>query len=219
LTGVASGVKSVLRPNPPFIFDGDRTRGRAFIHSVRSYARLVPEAFVESGELSEEKVVRYAMSFMAKDSAQRWAECQSAKPVFPFPTFEAFLTEFRLRFIEENEQDHALIKLESHSYHMGSRDIFRYTDDFEDLVDLAGFEDPLVKVTKYRTGLDPAINLAITGSSNPPDLRDYAAWCLCAYRQYESLLRTRSAGGTGRHPVAPGRTRTIPITPSMVTTP
>jgi hypothetical protein len=172
--------------------------------------------FVESGELSEEKVVRYTMSFMAKDCSQRWAEHQSDKPVFLFPTFEVFLTEFRLRFIEENEQDQALSKLESRSYHMGSRDIFWYTDDFEDLVDLAGFEDPLVKVTKYRTGL---INLAITGSSDPPDLRDYAAWRLRAYRQYESLLRARNARGTGRHLAMPGHARTILITPSMVTTP
>jgi hypothetical protein len=102
---------------------------------------------------------------------------------------------------------------------MGSRDIFRYTDDFEDLVNLAGFEAPLVKVTKYRTSLDPAINLAITGSSDPPDLRDYAAWRLRAYWQYESLLRARNAGGAGRHPVAPGCARMILITPSMVTAP
>ena len=61
---------------------------------------------------------------------------------------------------------------------MGSRDVFKYTDDFEDLVDLAGFEDELVKVTKYRTGLDPAINLAITASSDPPSLCDYPAWQL-----------------------------------------
>ncbi|KAJ7920532.1 hypothetical protein B0H13DRAFT_2319258 [Mycena leptocephala] len=72
----------------------------------------------------------------------------------------------------------SVIQLKSRSYHMGSRDIFRYTDNFEDLVDLAGFEDLLVKVTNYRTGLNPAINLAITGSSNTPDLRDYAAWRL-----------------------------------------
>jgi hypothetical protein len=143
-TGVASGAKLVLWPNPPFVFNGDRTQGRVFIHSVRTYAQLVLEAFVQSGELSEEKVVRYAMSFMAKDSAQRWAEHQSAKPVFLFPTFKVFLTEFRLRFIEENEQDHTLIKLESCSYHLGSRDIFRYTNEFEDLVDLAGFQDPLL---------------------------------------------------------------------------
>ncbi len=158
-----SGTKSVLRPNPPFVFDSDWMQGRAFLHAVRSYARLVPEVFVENRELSEEKVVWYAMSFMAKDAAQRWAERQSAKAEFPFPTWEMFVKEFRLHFVEENEQDHALHKLESHAYHMGNWDVFRHTDEFEDLVDLAGFEDELVKVTKYRTGLDPAINLAITG--------------------------------------------------------
>jgi hypothetical protein len=181
-----------------------------FIHSVRSYAQLIPEVFVESGELSEEKVIWYAMSFMAKDSVQQWAEHQSAKPIFPFPTFEVFLTEFQLWFIEENEQDHALIKLESCSYHMGSRDILRYTDDFEDLVDLAGFEDPLVKVTKYRTGLSPAINLAITGLSDPPDLWDYAAWRLCAYQQYEycsALAMLEVLAVTRSHPVVPVRSR------------
>ena len=41
----APATKSVLRPNPPFVFDGDRTQGRAFLHAVRTYARPVPEAF------------------------------------------------------------------------------------------------------------------------------------------------------------------------------
>jgi hypothetical protein len=202
---IVPGAKSVLRPNPPFVFDGDRTQGRAFLHSVRTYARLLPEAFIENGEPSEEKLVRFALSFMAKDSAQRWSERHSSKPQFPFPTWAAFITEFRLRFVEENEQDHALQKLESRSYFMGSRDVFKYTDDFEELVDLAGFEDPLVKVTKFRSGLDPAINLAITGSSDPPDLRDYPAWRLRAYRQYESLLRAKAASN-----VVSGRVRPTP---------
>ena len=202
---IVPGVKSVLRPNPPFVFDGDRTQGRAFLHSVRTYARLLPEAFIENGEPSEEKLVRFALSFMAKDSAQRWAERHSSKPQFPFPTWAAFIAEFRLRFVEENEQDHALQKLESRSYFMGSRDVFKYADDFEELVDLAGFEDPLVKVTKFRSGLDPAINLAITGSSDPPDLRDYPAWRLRAYRQYESLLRAKAASN-----VVSGRVRPTP---------
>jgi hypothetical protein len=164
------------------------------------------------------------MSFMAKDSAQLWAERHSKKDEFPFPTWASFTAEFKLRFVEENEQDHALQKLESRSYFMGSRDVFRYTDEFEDLVDLAGFEDPLMKVTKYRTGLDPAINLAITGSSDPPDLRDYAAWRLRAYRQYESLLRAKAAGtattGTSsRHPVAPSRPRPAPALTAVVPAP
>ncbi|KAJ7791494.1 hypothetical protein B0H13DRAFT_2394254 [Mycena leptocephala] len=148
--------------------------GWVFLHTIRSYARLVPEAFIENGELSEEKVVQYTMLFMAKDVAQRWAERQLAK---------------------ENEQDHALHKLESRAYHMGNWDVFRYTDEFEDLVDLASFEDELVKVTKYRTSLDPAINLTITGSSDPPSLKDYAAWRARTYWQYESHLHAQNARG------------------------
>ena len=199
--------KSVLRPNPPFVFDGDRTQGRSFLHAVKTYVRLVPEAFLEDGVTSEEKAVHYAMSYMAKDAAQRWAERQSAKSPFPFPTWTDFVREFRLRFVEENEQDHALAKLESRGYFMGARDVFRYTDDFEDLVDLAGFEDPLIKVSKYRAGLDPAINFAITSSSEPPNLRDYPAWRLRAYRQYESQVRSRTIGGLPKPPVAQPRSR------------
>ena len=55
--------KSVLRPNPPFVFDGDRTQGWA-LHAVKTYVRLLPEAFLEDGTTSEEKAVRFAMSFM-----------------------------------------------------------------------------------------------------------------------------------------------------------
>jgi hypothetical protein len=205
--------KSVLRPNPPFVFDGDRSQGRSFLHSVKTYIRLVPEAFLEGEEHSEEKAVHYAMSFMAKDAAQRWAERQSGKSPFPFPTWDAFAREFRLRFVEENEQDHALARLESRNYFMGTRDVFRYTDDFEDLVDLAGFDDPLIKVSKYRTGLDPAINFAITSSSDPPSLRDYQAWRLRAYRQYESQVRSRTIGGFPR-PAGPVRPRPVPVVPA-----
>ena len=209
-TGAISDSKSALRPNPPFVFDGDRSQGRSFLHAVKTFIRLSPESFLDGGELSEEKAVHYAMSFMAKDSAQRWAERQSSRDPFPFQTWDAFIREFRLRFVEENEQDHALAKLESRGYFMGPRDVFRYTDDFEDLVDLAGFDDPLIKVSKYRTGLDPAINFAITSASDPPDFRNYPAWRLQAYRQYESQVWLRTISGLPKPPVAPARPRPAP---------
>ncbi len=222
---ITPATKSVLRPNPPFVFDGDRSQGRAFLHAVRTYARLVPEGFVENGEPSEEKVVRFAMSYMAKDAAQRWAERHSAKAEFPFPTWDQFVAEFRLRFVAENEQDHAMQRLESRAYFMGSRDVFRYTDEFEDLAELAGLDDPLMKVAKFRTGLDLAINHAITSSSDPPDIRDYTAWRTRAYRQYESQLRARAAvAGTrslpaDRHPAAPARGRVLPALPTAAPPP
>ena len=201
------GTKSVLRPNPPFVFDGDRAKGRSFLHSVRQYARLLPEAFLDAGEPSEVKVVRFAMTFMSTGAAQHWAECQSNKTIFPFVTWDGFVSEFKLRFIAENEQDHALQKLETREYFMGSRDVFAYTDDFEDLAALAGYTDPLVKVTKYRSGLAPAINQAITASGDPPSLRDYTGWRARAYRQYDALERAKASGTPSRAPAHPPAAR------------
>jgi hypothetical protein len=61
--------KTVLRPNPPTVFDGDRMQGRTFLYSVLTYYRLVPEAFMANGFVSQEKLVRFAMSFMSKGAA------------------------------------------------------------------------------------------------------------------------------------------------------
>ena len=74
-------------------------------------------------------------------------------------------------------------------------------------MDLAGFEDLLIKVMKYRTGLDPAINLAITMSSNPPNLQDYTAWRAHAYWQYKLHLCAHNTGGSSCQLVAPVHTQ------------
>ncbi|CAK5275139.1 unnamed protein product [Mycena citricolor] len=101
--------------------EGDRTLGKSFLHSVKQYWRLLPEAFFVNGVVAEEKVVRFALSYMSKDSAASWSERMSERTPFPFPTWALFVTEFKLRFVEENEQDHALARLETHQYYMGSR--------------------------------------------------------------------------------------------------
>jgi hypothetical protein len=75
-------------------------------------------------------------------------------------------------------------------YFQGSCDIYRYTDDFEELAVTAGYSEALVRVTKYRSGLDPRINIAITTSGTAPNLTDYDGWRLCAFRQYEVFGRT-----------------------------
>ncbi|CAK5265235.1 unnamed protein product [Mycena citricolor] len=177
----ASPARPLIRPNPPFSFDGDRTLGKSFLHSVKQYWRLLPEAFFVNGAVSEEKV----------------------RTPFPFPTWALFVTEFKLRFVEENEQDHALARLETHLYYMGSRDVFKYTDEYDDLLDLAGYTDDLVKVTKYRTGLDPKINQAITTSGNPPRLTDYAEWRVRAFRQYNAEQAAKASRGHVPPPRAP----------------
>jgi hypothetical protein len=64
--------KTVLRPNPPAVFDGDRTQGQMFLYSVLTYYQLVPEAFMADEFVLQEKLVRFAMSFMSKGTAARW---------------------------------------------------------------------------------------------------------------------------------------------------
>ena len=71
VTGATYSMRSALWQNPSFVFDGDWMQGRVFIHSVQTYAWLLLEPFMESGEYSEEKLIQFAMSFMAKDSAQQ----------------------------------------------------------------------------------------------------------------------------------------------------
>jgi hypothetical protein len=89
------------------------------------------------GQVSEEKLVRFAMLFMSKDMAAHWAKyCLLIAP-FLFPTWARFEAEFCLQFIEENEQDQALTKLESHLYFQGSHNIYQYTDNFEELTTMA----------------------------------------------------------------------------------
>jgi hypothetical protein len=73
-----------------------------FLHSVLTCLQLVPEAFVMDGHVSEEKLVRFTMSFIAKDMATRWAERRSSAIPFPFLTWAGFEAEFHLQFIEEN---------------------------------------------------------------------------------------------------------------------
>jgi hypothetical protein len=186
-----------LRPNQPPVFSGDRSKGRAFLHAVRTYAELVPEAFIDS----EEKLVRFAMSFMSEDQAQRWAQRQGEKTPFPFPTWSHFEDEFRLRFVEENEQENAMHKLESRSFYMGTKSVYDYTDDFEDLWETSDFTDNLAKVVKYRAGLNVVINTAITTSGTAPSERNYDAWRRRAFAQYEALLKAKLIAA----PAVPGR--------------
>ncbi|CAK5271114.1 unnamed protein product [Mycena citricolor] len=193
--GQQANPRPLIRPNPPFTFDGDRTQGKTFLPAVKQYWRLLPEAFHENGVVSEERVVRFALSYMSKDSAAAWSEHMSERSLFPFPTWNSFVAKFKLRFVEENEQDHALARLETHTYYMGSHDVFKYTDEFDDLLDLAGYSDNLVKVTKYRAGLDPRINQAITTSGNPPSLTNYSEWRTRAFRQYNAEVAARAAQG------------------------
>ena len=60
--------KLSLKPSLPSEFSGDRTSGKAFLTSCRTYIRLCPEAFED--DLTK---VIWAMSYMKTGHAGRWA--------------------------------------------------------------------------------------------------------------------------------------------------
>jgi hypothetical protein len=137
----------------------------------------------------------------------------------PTPLFAFKVSEPLIQARQENEQDQALAKLESHSYFQGSRNIYRYTDDFEELAVTAGYSDALIRVTKYRSGLDPRINLVITTSRTAPDLTDYDGWRTRAFRQYEAFGRARTGNLPARLLAALPRPRAADVSGSSARAP
>jgi hypothetical protein len=217
-TAPVHGSRAQLRPNEPSAFDGKRQHGEAWLNSVKAYVQLVPELFVVNGAADEERQVRWAMTYMSAGTAEPWARRKLAKVPFEFTTMALFEAEFKLRFVEESQQEHALAKLDSHGYYMRrNEDVYAYTDNFEELFELAGYSDPLVKVTKYRSGLPSYIVKDIT-TRNQPDLKNYDEWRKRAFATYEAYNRADSLPTAPRAPapVPQARPRVVVPAPAPV---
>ena len=63
--------KPHIKPAPPADFDGDRSKGKAFLTSCRTYIRLAPDMF----DSDAQKVI-WAMSYMKSGRAGHWAACE-----------------------------------------------------------------------------------------------------------------------------------------------
>jgi hypothetical protein len=159
-----------LKPSQPAEFDGSRTKGRAFINSCLLYASLCPLEFS-----TEQQMIHWALTFMKKDRAALFAqrtmriETRTGQP--RFATWKEFVETFVSLFCPANEATHALVRLETVEYHQRKRDVDEYIDEFQDLIDLSGYTDPLGIVIKFRRGLSPAIRVKIAelGINRPAD--------------------------------------------------
>jgi hypothetical protein len=105
-----------------------------------------------------------------------------------------------------------------HSYFQGSRDIYRYTDDFGELAVMASYSDALVWVTKYRSGLKPWINVAIMTSRTAPDLTDYDGWRVRPFRQYKVFSRARAGNPLAQLLAALPQPRAAGVFPALAPT-
>ena len=53
------------------------------------------------------------------------------------------------RFCPVNEAWSAIMRLKSHEYHQGPQDVNSYIDEFEDLIEILGYTDPILIVLKF----------------------------------------------------------------------
>lgn len=159
-----------IKPNPPSEFDGSRSKGRAFINSVMLYVSLCPLEFV-----NDQQRIHWVLTFMKKDRAATFAhrtmrmEQRNGRP--RFSDWKEFLEAFVSLFCPANEATHALMRLETTDYYQKKRDVDEYIDEFQELIDLSGYTDPLVTAIKFRRGLNEAIRTKIAelGTNRPAD--------------------------------------------------
>ena len=71
---------------------------------------------------------------------------------------DAFVSEFCLK----NESQLALAKLETMTYHQGKQSVDNYVDDFQELIDQAGYMEGLTIMVKFHRGLTKGIQDQIT---------------------------------------------------------
>jgi hypothetical protein len=191
---VAEQRRPTIKPSPPADFNGDRSKGKAFLQSCRTYIRLSPDTFD-----SEVTKIIWAMSYMKSGRAGRWAsrefelEATSETHTLRFFDWYDFEDEFRKDFTPLNEEATAVNTLETTTYFQGRRSVDEYLDSFRDLVYDSGYTDPKTIVVKFRRGLDRRLSNALAGmTTGRPSDTDPEAWFRLATQMDQNTAADRA---------------------------
>jgi hypothetical protein len=175
--------RSRIKPGTPIPFDGDRSKGRAFMNSCALYIRLCDSEFA-----NDQERMLWVLSYMKTDRAAVFADrvirAMSTNPsTCPYTNFDDFSAAFRAQFFPEDEATNAIMCLESEHYFQRKCSVQEYVDEFQQLVDFSGYREALAIVVKFRRGLDPAIQdkIAESGNDRPADDK-IDAWYAAAKR-------------------------------------
>ena len=214
-----STTKSRLKPGTPSDFDGDRTRGRAFLNSCELYFAMCASEFT-----NDQSKVLWMLSYMKSGRAAVFADrtlrYQSKNQSLRYPTYELFRKNFVMMFCPENEATSAIICLESARYFQGSRNVDSYIDEFESLVDVSGYTDAIAIVVKFRRGLNAVIQdrIAESGHDRPAD-DDIEAWYSTARRFDQNRLANEAfhSASHRRPPTSSTASSTSPSAPRSLT--
>ncbi|PPQ81922.1 hypothetical protein CVT24_010440, partial [Panaeolus cyanescens] len=171
LSSLLATPRTSLKPNLPPTYLGDRSTGRAFLHSCNAYYRLRTCDFRD-----DQTRIRWVLTFLTGDRAGRWAnriynwETDHPNSTY-FRDWEAFVTAFKTEFFPLFPEQEAMNKLESDEYWQQSRFLDLYIDEFQDLAREAHLTDQRQLVLKFRRGLKPSLqdSIATMASGRPAD--------------------------------------------------
>ena len=96
-----------LKLGQPSAFDGETTKARAWLNTMQIYLHINKKVYGD-----DEKMITYALSFMAEGAAGLWATTFLTKALATgtpnFGTYANFLTQFKEMFFQENTKDQAI---------------------------------------------------------------------------------------------------------------
>jgi hypothetical protein len=235
-TVVTRNIRNDLKPALPPTFDGDRLKGKGFVHACQAYIRLRPDQF-----LDEQTKIQWAMTYMSQGRAQKWVGRVYHWESLPknvgsdyFVDWEDFRSKFKIEFYPLHSDALATNKLEGTAYFQGRRPVDDYLDDFRDLITESGYTDPKTIVVKFRRGLRPSIADAVaTMASGRPDDLDPDSWYEAAiridqneaaneaFRSSHASIKQKSSEVPSRSITHPGLVplRTVPRFAHMTPTP
>ena len=124
------------RPSAPPEFDGDHTKGTAFLNSCETYICLCPREF-----LDQQMKVVWAMSYMKSGRAQkwiarifRWEQQPENATSSRFLDWQDFRSKFKKEFTPMHADALAVNRLESAAYYQKNWTLDDYIDEFQDLI-------------------------------------------------------------------------------------
>ena len=131
-------------PPPPALpneYDGDCSKGQAFLTSCQTYICLCLDSFLE-----EQVKITWAVSYMKSRWAAKWAERifqweERNGGYSKFLNWEEFHKEFQRDFCLAHSNVATINKLESTGYYQKSWSVDDYLDEFVELVAEAGYTD------------------------------------------------------------------------------
>ena len=160
--------KSYLKK--PDAFDGNRRKVDDFIHACDLFFEGSPD---KDFPTDKQKII-FILSYMNTGEALRWRKnyietiVKQTDGTYRWPDKETFLKAFRAAFLNEDEKEESIRKLDN--IYQGNKTAEEYVNEFRLTVSKAGLPtDNDMMIRTFRKGLNKALATRILYSDKKPD--------------------------------------------------